>query len=131
MRKKEFNKKCDSKYEIRVLLKEIKEELNLVAGLQQIIIDNLKEHDHRFDRLEAAVLENSKDIKINRKAIERNAKAIERNAKAIERNAKAIEGNAKAIEHNSQTIDRIESKLDTKFDNHERRIRKLEVKAAA
>jgi len=65
----------------------------------------------------------SQQIGENREAIEKNREAIEKNREAIEKNREAIEINSAKIDSHDRKFDRAIARLE----NHEIRIRKLEM----
>ena len=103
-----------SVYKTRVLLEQIRSEVKVIAEHHGDIMKKLGEHDtkfermeQRFDRLEMVVMQSSIQIK--------ELKAGQENLKI---DVQTLQSGQK----------RIEQKIDTALDNHEKRIGKLEEK---
>jgi len=76
-------------------------DIKAIAEQSNVIIKKLEKHDDRFDRLESAVLENSRVVKETQEV----------------------------VKENSKDIKEVKQSLDTAVTNHEQRIRTLEQKA--
>ena len=91
--------KANLERETRVLLEEVRQQFETVAEGHSSLVKKLEQHDQRFDRLEAATLENSREIRI-------------------------LKGDVQLLKEGQK---RIEEKLDCVIINHEERLQKLEV----
>ncbi|MBU1122355.1 MAG: hypothetical protein KKF54_06655 [Candidatus Omnitrophica bacterium] len=127
----------DSGRETRVLLEQIRNDVKVVAQQHGSIKEDIKEFknsvNHRFDRVEVALMENSRDIKANSRDIRANNIAIKANSRDIKANSVGIKANSRdikassiGIKANSYNLKKIEHKLDQSLDNHEKRIQKVE-----
>ena len=56
--------KANLERETRVLLEEVHQQFETLAEGHSSLVKKLEQHDQRFDRLEAAVLENSREIRV-------------------------------------------------------------------
>lgn len=102
-----------------VLLEDIRKKVKTVAEGHSGIVrdindikDTLNEHKVRFDRIEAVVIENRKDIK--------ELKTGQEELKAGQEDLKTD------TTHLKSDVKKIEQKLDTVTQDHEQRIQKLE-----
>ena len=81
----------------------------------------LGEHDQRFDRLEMAVMQNTlqiKELKVGQDKLQASQDKLQANQDKLQADVEGLKAGQK----------RIEQKLDTAIDNHEKRISKLEEK---
>ncbi|MFH1318626.1 MAG: hypothetical protein ABIH71_06395, partial [Candidatus Omnitrophota bacterium] len=112
-------------------------DVKVVAQQHGSIKEDIKEFknsvNHRFDRVEVALMENSRDIKANSRDIRANNIAIKANSRDIKANSVGIKANSRdikassiGIKANSYNLKKIEHKLDQSLDNHEKRIQKVE-----
>ncbi|MBU1121588.1 MAG: hypothetical protein ABIH71_06930 [Candidatus Omnitrophota bacterium] len=118
----------DSGRETRVLLEQIRNEVKTVAEQHGSIKTDIKEFkssvERRFDRVEAALMENSRDIRVNSVSIKKVEAAVVENSRDI----KELKLEVKEVRIGQQAI---EQKLDVSVDNHEQRITRLEEKVGA
>jgi len=97
----------DSQRETRVLLEQIRSEVKAVAEQHGSVKDDLATIKSELDTMKMALMENSVNIKVLKQGQDK--------AKA---DVDALQSGQK----------RIEQKLDTALDNHEKRIKNLEAK---
>ena len=100
----------------------------------QTLAGKIDQNREKIEQVDQKVEINRKAIDLNRKKIEEVGQKVEINREAIEGNREAIEGNRKAIDINRQElvrnrgkIEEVNDKLSTNLENHEERIRVLEV----
>jgi chromosome segregation ATPase len=116
----------DSQRETRVLLEDINKSVKTVAEQHDSIIKKLDEHDgqfkkidQRFDIVEMAITENSRNIK----ALQTDVKGLKTDAEVLKTDVKALKEGQGRLEKGQEEI---KQKLDTVTTDHERRLEKLE-----
>ena len=97
----------DSERETRVLLEQMNKSIGLIAEQHGTI---------------------KEDITVVKRKVSNIELELDTVKMAVRENSRQVKENAELIEGNSFKIDRIEKKLDTTIENHERRIIKIEEK---
>ena len=92
----------DSQRETRVLLEEIRDQVKVVAEQHGSVMNKLEEHDSKFERME----------------------------QRFDRLEMATMTNSRDIKDLKSGQERIEEKLDTTIENHEKRLKKVEAKVS-
>ena len=124
-RKNKENPEYDSERETRVLLENMNKNIGLIVeqhgSIKQEITDMRQNMDQKFNMLEMAVMENSKQIKqLDTKVNNLDTKVDNLDIKVNNLDVK--------VNNLDTRLGRVEKKLDTNIDNHEKRITKIEEK---